>query len=269
MAMGARSVASRLIRGDLAVLAGGPAEPGAEDRPAPAAVVAQLQALAQLYSAGCRRIVVAETDEIPADRAAWRADVLGFFAEILVPRGFEPVKIRRVGADARPARLLAGHAAETARVWSRRGLVGATALDAEDHPDALTDLQRFHAQAPQVRFAAVPRIDPRRCTGCDACLNVCPHEVLTQINDKNGKPHYATEAANCDACGLCVGVCASSAIDLDCMTFEPSKIPLRHWTCRACGVSVHAPERNEGEDDGYCEICRGNGHHKKLFQVLP
>jgi ferredoxin len=54
------------------------------------------------------------------------------------------------------------------------------------------------------------RVDVELCTGCGACAEACPADV---IRIQNGKAQVDVEA--CVECGLCVGECPVEAIRLD------------------------------------------------------
>lgn len=259
---------TRLKRGDLVLVAGGPPGPDRSAPPPPPStgvLVAQLQALARLYQDGCRRLLITETAEGPPDVAVRHKQALKAFAALLASRGLEPMPARRADAESKAARALRAHREEALTVANWRSSEPDPGADAA----ALTALQQIGSDTAEALFAAAPRIDPVKCTGCDACLRVCPGDVLRQINDENGLSCYQAACASCDACGLCVEVCASNAIDIDPMTRTPESITLKSWTCAACGVSTHAPAAQAGPGDGLCPTCRRTGHHKKLFQVLP
>ena len=46
------------------------------------------------------------------------------------------------------------------------------------------------------------------CTGCEACVKVCPEEAITGTKDK---PHVL-DAAKCIKCGACFEVCTVDAV---------------------------------------------------------
>ncbi|WP_083392785.1 4Fe-4S binding protein [Rhodobacter xanthinilyticus] len=139
----------------------------------------------------------------------------------------------------------------------------------ETQVDALARLQAEPCRDSEV-FAATPRIDANRCTGCEACLRICPHGVLIRIKDDEGNPCYRTEPAACTGCGLCADVCDEDALQLAAMAPAPPDVPLQAYACRGCGVSVHEPaaHRPANAEGGLCPVCRRTGHHRKLFQVL-
>lgn len=49
-----------------------------------------------------------------------------------------------------------------------------------------------------------------RCTGCDACLDACPEQIL--IHDKSGFPMVDFRRGECSLCGKCHDVCESQAL---------------------------------------------------------
>ena len=53
--------------------------------------------------------------------------------------------------------------------------------------------------------------DSRLCTGCLACLNVCPQDAIVVTRDAMGRtlPMIATE--KCSACGLCARICPANS----------------------------------------------------------
>jgi len=51
-------------------------------------------------------------------------------------------------------------------------------------------------------------VDKERCTGCGACVDVCPRRAI--VVGKIAK----VETALCDGCGDCVGECPALALSL-------------------------------------------------------
>ena len=45
------------------------------------------------------------------------------------------------------------------------------------------------------------------CTGCGACVNICPKTCLQMKQDNEGFFYPAFEESNCIECGLCVKAC--------------------------------------------------------------
>lgn len=56
-------------------------------------------------------------------------------------------------------------------------------------------------------------IDPAVCTGCSACIDSCPTDVLRY--DPVRRKAFVAFAADCQGCRLCVIDCPVDAIELD------------------------------------------------------
>ncbi len=55
-----------------------------------------------------------------------------------------------------------------------------------------------------------PKVDKNKCTGCGACVSVCPQNVFEL---KDGKSNVV-RPENCVECNACVDNCPVSAIKL-------------------------------------------------------
>ena len=49
--------------------------------------------------------------------------------------------------------------------------------------------------------------DKKRCTGCEACANVCPVQAITMLPDREGFLYPTVDESICVECGLCVKRC--------------------------------------------------------------
>lgn len=49
-------------------------------------------------------------------------------------------------------------------------------------------------------------ISPEKCTGCQACRQICPHKAIDIIEDEEGFL-FPTKNANCTNCKLCINIC--------------------------------------------------------------
>lgn len=52
-----------------------------------------------------------------------------------------------------------------------------------------------------------PAVSPRDCTGCGACIDVCPDAAMTLAGDV-----AVVDSARCRGCGTCAGACPAGAI---------------------------------------------------------
>ena len=46
-----------------------------------------------------------------------------------------------------------------------------------------------------------------KCTGCSACLNICPKNAISMIEDDYGNIYPNIDSIKCINCGLCKKVC--------------------------------------------------------------
>ena len=49
--------------------------------------------------------------------------------------------------------------------------------------------------------------DKKKCCGCSACINICPHNALSMYTDKTGFLYPVAEPHKCTNCHLCEKVC--------------------------------------------------------------
>lgn len=52
-------------------------------------------------------------------------------------------------------------------------------------------------------------VDPDKCDGCGACVDVCPMEAIEIVDDK-----AIIDEDECGDCGACVDECPTEAITL-------------------------------------------------------
>ena len=51
------------------------------------------------------------------------------------------------------------------------------------------------------------------CTGCGACLEICPKKAISYRDDHEGFPTPAINQDLCVSCGTCVDNCPNDAIE--------------------------------------------------------
>ena len=50
-------------------------------------------------------------------------------------------------------------------------------------------------------------LEKSRCTGCTACMNICPKGAITMVEDTDGFKYPVIDQDKCINCGLCVKTC--------------------------------------------------------------
>ena len=50
-------------------------------------------------------------------------------------------------------------------------------------------------------------LEKSRCTGCTACMNICPKGAITMVEDTDGFKYPVIDQDKCVNCGLCVKTC--------------------------------------------------------------
>ncbi|MEA3302521.1 MAG: 4Fe-4S binding protein [Pseudomonadota bacterium] len=138
-----------------------------------------------------------------------------------------------------------------------------------------------NAEHDEAHWPWTPRLDERRCNGCDACIKLCPTDalqLLQETNDEEQKdvnedggfvPAYRLNPSHCTGCGICATVCELQAITIHSFSLCPDDtIELSEKRCSACGNSYHLPRHNSQSEESLCRICREHNHSNNLYQVL-
>ena len=71
----------------------------------------------------------------------------------------------------------------------------------------------------------MPICDPRKCTGCCACLNACERDAISMSPDNEGFLRPAIDMDKCVRCGKCARICPQNT---------PPAIPNEQKTAYAC-----------------------------------
>ena len=235
-----------------------------------------MEQLAKFYNTGVRTLLIATPDcDLCENGGGIRLeDYLAAFNELAASRALEPLEAVSAGKDTpgkwrdRDNRLEnPGRRNLFAALTGRERRTGH-----KSRPDSgishLAQFQKTGAENNNTLFFRIPEIDAKTCDGCDACLNICPSDALTLVNEKSALLCYQVSPENCNGCGLCVDICPPGALSLKALdTCTTHAIALRTFTCASCGASCHEPGI---KDDGtsVCRICAQTQNHKKLFQVL-
>jgi ferredoxin len=113
-----------------------------------------------------------------------------------------------------------------------------------------------------------PVIDEARCEACDACVRICPHQVITVTSAAGDGAAYEINALRCTGCRLCGDNCEFNAITLrEWHRNTITRLALDELRCDACGNPYHSLRQSRGARN-LCRICSRNSHYTKLFQVL-
>ncbi len=69
----------------------------------------------------------------------------------------------------------------------------------------------------------IENIDQELCTGCDACVDECPMDVI-RFDDKKKKA-YIAYGLDCGVCFLCTNACPAEAIKVTALTPRKFVLP--------------------------------------------
>ncbi len=222
-----------------------------------------LESLARLWRDGVRHIVLAVGDcAACANGATLRFDVLlAAFNALLADRGMPILSAAPATGERRPSRLDAAERPDA----RRRAFLGPLFASSEALP-ALHEVQKAGAGRPGRRFACAPAIDPGTCSGCGACVNLCPTAAMTLINTGRHDAAYEIRPEACTGCRLCADVCDEGAVTLRFLAPAAPPVALRPYRCAGCGVPGHSP-RADGPERGFCPVCRKAAHYRKLHVI--
>lgn len=60
----------------------------------------------------------------------------------------------------------------------------------------------------------VAMVDPYLCRGCGRCVEVCPHQAISQVKGESGIEVALVDPCRCRGCGNCGSLCPSGAIKI-------------------------------------------------------
>jgi len=237
-----------------------------------------VQDLLWLTNDGIRHLVTLSGDCVRCDRGG--GETLGQRVEqinrLLSERGTATIAYRELGPAAwvkavQRVTQLADKKALDRRAFFR----GALEKPAERLDQVLDEIpEQFTApgmllprSAPTDSLPFVPVIDPQSCSGCDACVRICPQDAIL-LEESEGAAEYRIEAERCSGCGVCSDVCEQRAVRVaQWGRVEVETVRLHTESCSACGVRFHTPALAHG-GERLCSICRRTNHHKNLYQIL-
>jgi formate hydrogenlyase subunit 6/NADH:ubiquinone oxidoreductase subunit I len=113
---------------------------------------------------------------------------------------------------------------------------------------------RFPAKPCQVpeKYRGKPEFDEKECIGCGACINVCPTQALTVVDDTNANPPVRRITQRYDCCIFCgnchenctteKGIRLTNQWDLATLDRESTKQIHEHelQLCEKCGAVIGA-----------------------------
>ncbi len=178
-----------------------------------------LRSLALLYSHGVRHLIVTRGDCASCPRQPRKSfdSHLLDLQRLLNDRDLQGVVLRELKPAAwRDVRDDAGR-------LSRRGLFqtawrpfGGGATAARDVPKTAAPSEILPGSERAQLTPFVPHIDAAACCACGACLEICPHDVITLAGTAERAPHHELDATSRTGRGLCVNACDVDAVALRC-----------------------------------------------------
>ncbi len=233
-----------------------------------------------LYGDGYRYLVQPAVDCDPCPRGAGPrlADTLGQVNLMLASRGQPQMRLRVVEAQKWQEMLASTDAPADGPRLGRRGFLRhalGTGIEEGLKAAGVVDTKQDGLVAPGTLLAqvcdddiipCVPEIDPLHCSGCDACVRLCPHGAITLV-EGDEESHYAVQAQNCTGCGICVDVCEREAISVQRWQAQRQReLPLRVRTCGGCNFPFHVPVGSIEAQQERCPVCAKATRYQDLYQ---
>jgi len=74
-------------------------------------------------------------------------------------------------------------------------------------------------------------VDPQKCDGCALCIDVCPFNAISLVEnrDENGNIHKSItiNKAQCKGCGLCQGTCPKGGVNVAGFSMEQIRTQIK------------------------------------------
>ena len=230
-----------------------------------------LRDLSRAHGMGVRELVVAEAqcDSCTCGGAPRLQAAVEDFAKLARDRGDGGISLRTLDAEDWRRALRATHMPGGLPRMNRRDLLSMLVPRPREEKEPAGGQVATPSGDPAMLHLHVPEILAGECSGCDACLRICPQGALRLSRDDGGRLSYVVHAELCTGCGLCRDICETDAVRLHRLARPTAgRIPLIEARCRSCGAPFHLPEGARA-DRGLCRICTGTSHRRKLFQVQP
>lgn len=236
--------------------------------------------LLELYNEGFVHLLVTAGDcETCVRGAAARLEArVASVNQLLASRGMKPINLRYLAARKWQSMFsMTDERADFGMRLGRRGFLrhvlsagveqGAKAAGLENEgravfvpPGAL-----LPAVSDQDIDLYVPVMLEDRCSGCDACVRICPTDaVVLEEDDREAK--YRISSARCTGCGICCDVCSADAIRIESQAVQIHEIiELDEMVCQSCGVPFHVPASRNMTDE-CCPICEQTTRYQDHYQ---
>ncbi len=59
-----------------------------------------------------------------------------------------------------------------------------------------------------------PKVDEKKCVGCETCVPFCPEACIEIKKSQSGKKIASIDYDFCKGCGVCASVCPFKAIEI-------------------------------------------------------
>ena len=101
-------------------------------------------------------------------------------------------------------------------------------------------------------------VDPSKCCGCSACVNVCHHHAISMQPDKLGFLYPVVDQAKCVDCGLCDKVC-SFVPDVEDVMRVPQNVKVEVLAARHKDSEILAQSQSGGAFSAMAEQVLNDG----------